>query len=212
MDFDIPVVIQFDSLCWYLLHLMRFSGKCRWYHFCIKFSNIWYDALGSVIRSASKCVWMFRLRKSERYWSSDDSVIDILYTYLGGLGFLFNILKLTTHGKWSEIPLRSIEAEISACSLQGTLQNIWFKIRPFGNTSGEHNLGVKIIRTHYIEEIVIFFSFIDLKKIDIKIARYRGIAIFFFKLIYNWRHFINEGFDICVIVIVMGRPVNISNG
>ena len=107
-----------------LIHIKfnAFSGKCRWYDFCINFSNIWYDALGSVIRSAFKFVWMFRLRKSERYWSSDDSVIDLLYTYLGGLGFLFNILKLTTHGKWSEIPLRGIEAEISACSLQGTLQ------------------------------------------------------------------------------------------
>ena len=43
-------------------------------------------------------------------------------------------------------------------------------MRSCGDTSGEHDFGIKIIGMHHIEEIFIFLSFIDLYKVDVEIA------------------------------------------
>ena len=206
MVLSVPVIIQFEILCWYLLTLTCFSGKCSWYDVCIKFSNI--QGFGRIGSSAFKYARTFRLRRPVWYLSRDDSVSVAFYTYLGGIGHLSNILKLTKQEKWSKIPFKSTEAGIwffpcmGLCKMFGlngyeiNWQYEWgtkFWGKNYWYTSYRRNLHISLV--HWLVEEGWCWN---------RIIPQHSYFLFL-KLIYNWRHFIDKGFDVFVFCYCHGE-------
>ena len=93
------ILVKFNMLFWKWLwsNCQIFDMACVWIRHRIRLQVYEY------------------LRMSVRYWSSHDYVANIYIYILDALAFYSKFCKHWTEGKWSEIPLRGKELEISMC-------------------------------------------------------------------------------------------------